>query len=331
MYNAAGTLKKCFDAIFAQTYKPMEIVIVDDGSTDDSPRMAKEWGARYFAQPKNQGPAMARNRCAVEAKGDVLFFVDSDTAMHPDAIENMVKTITKPGIDAVAGRYAKESLNKGLVPEYYCLLKNFSKTFSGIEDHCVFCGECIGVWREAFLDSGGYNPIPWGTDVENEEFGRRFIKKYKIVIDPSVQVGHHFPHFQKLMKLFYSRTYWWVRFYFVHKTFEKALTTKSFAAGAVSGAAIPVLVIITGISAWLTGAGWWTIGFGALALASIAVWINAFGSFLEFCRREKGVWFMIESGILNMITSYPIALGAVAGLIDHARKGPPDFEGAIRK
>ena len=325
-FNAKYTIKICLGSIFSQSYQPCEVIVVDDRSTDDSPSIARQMGAKIFTQEKNQGPALARNRGAKEAGGDVLFFVDSDTAMQPGTIANMVSTITRPGIDAVVGRYAKNSINTGLVPEYYALLKHHSKTFEGIEDHSVFCGECVGSWREAFLDTGGYNPLPWGMDFENEEMGRRFIKKYHIVIDPSVEVRHHFPPLKKLIRLFYNRTYWWVRFYFVHRTFEKALTTKSFAVGSVSGFLILPLATLTGLLEIYTGISKPFYISSALLTIVILLFANSYRTFIQFVRQEKGVLFSIAATALSALLSWPITIGAIHGVLDYTIKGKPNIQ-----
>src|SRR5262245_1010403 len=63
-----------------------ELIVVDDGSTDDSAARAHTAGARVLATSGGRGPAAARNLGARAATGDVIFFVDADVALHADAL-----------------------------------------------------------------------------------------------------------------------------------------------------------------------------------------------------------------------------------------------------
>jgi glycosyltransferase involved in cell wall biosynthesis len=89
-YNYARTLRLCLRAIRAQTYEPLEVLVVDDCSTDNSAQIARSMGVRVVRTPHNAGVAAARNLGAEHAGGEILIFVDSDVAMNPDAVANAV-------------------------------------------------------------------------------------------------------------------------------------------------------------------------------------------------------------------------------------------------
>ncbi|WP_088984301.1 glycosyltransferase family 2 protein [Micromonospora echinospora] len=92
-YNKARTLRACLESIYAQTHQPTEVIVVDDHSTDDSPTITHDFPCTLITQPTNTGPAAARNTGARHTTAPLLFFVDSDTALHPDAITNALHTL----------------------------------------------------------------------------------------------------------------------------------------------------------------------------------------------------------------------------------------------
>lgn len=108
-YNRASVLPGALDSVLAQRYRPLELVVVDDGSTDDTAAVIAGWQrehaapgleVRYIAQP-NAGPAAARNRGIASASGDYLYFLDSDDRMHPDLLEAGVKALEAAQADCV--------------------------------------------------------------------------------------------------------------------------------------------------------------------------------------------------------------------------------------
>ena len=96
MYNSQKHLKICVDSILNQTFKDFEIIIIDDMSTDNSVNIYREFygdneKVMLLCQEKNQGPGMARNRGIETARGEYIFFVDSDDVIVPDALEKLYK------------------------------------------------------------------------------------------------------------------------------------------------------------------------------------------------------------------------------------------------
>src|SRR5690242_3361023 len=84
-YHAASCLRLCLDHIYNSTAQAFEVIVVDDGSTDNSVDIAREYSAKVIPLGSNYGPAHARNVAARAARGDVLLFLDSDVCARPDA------------------------------------------------------------------------------------------------------------------------------------------------------------------------------------------------------------------------------------------------------
>ncbi len=104
VYNAGPYLRQCLDSIAAQTYSHMEVILVDDASTDGSGQICKEyaeWDERfqYVRFPANRGPSAARNEGVGRAAGAFLSFVDADDYVEPDLLEKLYRSLTESGAD----------------------------------------------------------------------------------------------------------------------------------------------------------------------------------------------------------------------------------------
>lgn len=104
-YNAAAFLAPTLASVFAQDYRPIEIILVDDGSTDDTLAIAKSWApALRVCSQKNAGPSAARNRGVAMAKGEYLAFIDADDTWLPGRLKRHLSILTqRPDLDMVLG------------------------------------------------------------------------------------------------------------------------------------------------------------------------------------------------------------------------------------
>lgn len=123
VYNAESSLKASLDSLQAQSFRDVEVVFVDDSSTDGSPAMMRSFleesglPGRIIRQEKNGGVAAARNRGLQEAKGEYLLFLDADDKLAPEALA--VAAEACPGADIVGwdwtlgfeknGRYMRQA------------------------------------------------------------------------------------------------------------------------------------------------------------------------------------------------------------------------------
>lgn len=90
VYNGEAFLAKTLQSVFAQDYRPIEVIVVDDGSTDRTAEIAQSFSnVRYIYQP-NQGPAYARNQGIAAAQGDLLAFLDADDTWLVEKISAQV-------------------------------------------------------------------------------------------------------------------------------------------------------------------------------------------------------------------------------------------------
>ena len=106
VYNAEKYLNKCLDSVINQTYKNLEIICINDGSTDNSLKLLKEYKDTRIKifDIKNHGPSFARNVGIKNSTGDFIVFIDSDDFINPEFCENSLKNQQETNSDLVCGR-----------------------------------------------------------------------------------------------------------------------------------------------------------------------------------------------------------------------------------
>lgn len=116
VYNGGDYLRPCFDSIIHQTYQDWELLLVDDGSTDDSGRICDEYAAQEqrisVIHKKNGGQAAARNDGLAKARGEYVSFVDCDDWIEPDMYASMLETMNHEKAEVIICGY-KEDYNDG--------------------------------------------------------------------------------------------------------------------------------------------------------------------------------------------------------------------------
>jgi len=116
VYNVEMYLEKNLDSVLNQTYKNIEVICIDDGSTDSSPDILKRYNNKYsnlniYLQAKNQGQGTARNIGLKKSSGDFILFVDSDDYIELDTVTYLVEKMLETNVDFV--RFNGESFSSG--------------------------------------------------------------------------------------------------------------------------------------------------------------------------------------------------------------------------
>jgi GT2 family glycosyltransferase len=187
--DSATTLPLCLAAIAAQSYAPIEIIVVDDGSTDDSASIAQAAGATVVGGPVNQGVGGARNLGAAHANGDILFFLDSDIALAPDAVAVAVATLQQhPEAGAVTGALdAEPLLPVGLAGRYRAVQQYVWFNEVDGEAPGLRAGICA-IPARVFAQIGPFDPRLRHT--EDQEYNYRLARHYCILATPAL-CGRH--------------------------------------------------------------------------------------------------------------------------------------------
>ena len=165
VYNTEKYLKKCLESVCNQTLKDIEIICINDCSTDNSLEILKEYSAKdnrikIIDFKENKGAAVARNTGIDEAQGEYLGFVDSDDFVDLDFYEKLYNKAIETEADVVKGSY------------YYFNEKVFAKSINEkiIEDKNNFvCDYCSAIFRKNFLDTNNIK-FPELCDMEDPVF-----------------------------------------------------------------------------------------------------------------------------------------------------------------
>jgi len=207
MYNSEKTIAKCIKSILNSNYKKnYEIIIVDDGSTDNSINIVKKFKCKLIKLKNNRGVANARNIGARYSRGEILFFVDSDTVLGPNSVNIIADTFEKnPRTSIVNGIYSKKSYDNRI----FTLYKSLNHHYHGVKDVkykstflSVFCG---AIRKRVFIDMGGFDNNIKSAGGEDAEFGSRISDLYKIIWAPKVEAIHYYPGFIKSMIKYIKR------------------------------------------------------------------------------------------------------------------------------
>jgi len=224
-YNAEATLERCLHACLHQTYPNTEVILVDDGSIDATPRIAAAFPIHYVQQ-QNRGPAAARNRGAAEGEGDFVAFTDADCVPAPDWIEQLLAGFEE-GIVAVGGTYGIANSENTLarmihkeILDRHAIFQGQSPRTSHLALHEVdFLGSFNVMYRrEAFQSVGGFDESFPHASAEDNDLSYRLIDAGGILrFNPRAIVNHYHP--ARLIPYLRAQTrhgYWRVKLYVKH-------------------------------------------------------------------------------------------------------------------
>ncbi|MFE0424781.1 glycosyltransferase family 2 protein [Streptomyces sp. NPDC058953] len=304
-YNYGRALELCLRAALAQTYRPLEILLVDDCSTDDSVAVAESLGVRVVSTGVNSGVAVARNTGAAHARGEIVVFVDSDVAMEPDAVTNAVALLgADPRIGAVCGTYDAEPLIRdSLVEEYRCLHQYYwLAEHEGPIDtlHTAICA----IPARVFAEIGPFNPGLRHT--EDGDYAARIRRRYEVHSSTTVRGRHdHDDTWRVVLRKVFHRTRLHIPLYVRRRDLPGGIAT-----GPRAGASAAALLALATLPAGVFGALWLLLPTG-LALVSLL----SDRALYSFVRQRRGYGFTGYFALAHFVVNAAIGLGAGVGVL----------------
>ena len=190
--DASNTLPECLLALRAQSYPrdAYEVIVVDDGSADETARVAEQFWAQVVSIPPS-GPGAARNRGVEAARGGLVLFTDADCAPGPQWIRELVIAVAPEDVVAAKGTYRSEQKSwtaQFVQAEYesrYRLVRE-RRTIDFIDTYSVAFD------RKAFEAAGGFDESFTCPCVEDQEFGFRLAQSgARMVFAPRAVVAHY--------------------------------------------------------------------------------------------------------------------------------------------
>jgi len=178
-FNRSEMLKEAVDSVLQQDYRPIEIIIIDDGSTDDTREVALELAnthseIRVFSQ-SNQGPGVARENGRLQASGEYIQYLDSDDLLLPNKFSSQIFAFErKPDAQICYGKEARFTLMEDLTSVDWSKVKPIKSTgeinetiFPKILEVNSLWGTSVPLWRSALTDKmGAWLPLLNEEDIE---------------------------------------------------------------------------------------------------------------------------------------------------------------------
>jgi cellulose synthase/poly-beta-1,6-N-acetylglucosamine synthase-like glycosyltransferase len=320
VYNSSAYLAACLESVRRMDPAPLECIVVDDGSTDDSVAIAERAGLQVISCRRRRGPAAARNVGARAARGGLLLFIDSDVLAPPDALARIQARFAEvPERAAVIGSYDAEPGSPDFISQYRNLLHCYIHQSSQPRT-CTFWTGCGAIRTEVFREQGGFSEAYAGPSVEDMELGLRLLRGGReIWLDKSLLVKHlkrlSFAEIVKTDVL--DRAIPWTMLILRFRSMPADLNLRweqraSVLLAGVAAAALGVLpVAVAGAypEAWV-----WPAGAAALALALLAFVNRRFYCFLA---KRKGRWFAIRAFPLHGVHFLCAGLGFALGVLKY--------------
>jgi lipopolysaccharide/colanic/teichoic acid biosynthesis glycosyltransferase/GT2 family glycosyltransferase len=261
VYNSQNTIGQCLDGLICQTIKrdAYEILLVDDGSTDDTARIVENYPEIRYLPVKHGGPAAARNAGSYAARGEILAFTDSDCIPAPDWLEKLTAPFENPKVVGVKGAY--RSQQKSIMARFVQLEYEYKYRRMAEQPSIDFIDTYSAAYqRDIFLKNGGFE-ISFSTpSVEDQELSFRLASKgYLLVFEPEAIVFHK--HDANIKEYFYRKTgigYWkaYMLRWLPQKTFTDSHTSPSQRWQIVS-LAFGILMLAAGI--FIPAANWFAL------------------------------------------------------------------------
>ncbi len=317
VYNGGANFRRCLSSVAEAVPPPTEVIVVSDGDTDGSWRLAEASGAQVLREPASRGPARARNLGGLAARGEILFFVDADVTIPRDAVGRVAAAFRgEPGLAAVFGTYDDEPAATNFLSQYKNLLHHYVHQ-TGREEASTFWGACGAIRREVFLALGGFDEGYRWPSIEDVELGYRLKQAgHRIRLCKALQVKHlkRWGVASLLKSDFLHRAIPWTELILRDHGFIDDLNLRHSSR---------VSVLLTcGLLGALVGARWWRGSLAVAAAISLALLaLNA--DLYLFFRRKRGLQFALQAiawhWLYYLYSSLAFAIGAVRHLFHRRR------------
>jgi len=203
--NGGEKFERCLQGLMSSDYKNYELIVVNDASKDDSPRIAESYGATVlhssdfpfrhksdFPFQDSLGPAGARNIGAKHAGGEIIFFIDADVVLRKDSLRRVADFFEEnKDYAAVFGSYDDSPDDPSFISQYRNMLHCYIHQISLAEAETFWSG-CGAIRKDVFLNMEGFDLKTYRLpSVEDIDLGYRMNDAgYKICLDKKLQAKH---------------------------------------------------------------------------------------------------------------------------------------------
>ncbi|MGI5817784.1 MAG: glycosyltransferase family 2 protein [Armatimonadota bacterium] len=193
-YNEEERIRDSLDSVFAQTYSNLEVIVVDDGSTDATAEIVRsEYPDVILVRQENAGLPATRNAAAGVSSGELLMAMDADDRIAPEKVERQIEVLRQHPEAAAVATNGIAQAGRHTYPYTNPRLDRITET----DLHAILCGPSpVGastmIRREAFEDIGGYDPEAKLWD-DRDFFCRLILQGHRLLFlnEPLYFINHH--------------------------------------------------------------------------------------------------------------------------------------------
>lgn len=288
VHDGGRNWARCLDALLALEPPPGEIVVVDDGSTDDSRAAAVLRGMAVLqTEHPRSGPAVARNLGARHARGEILFFLDADVLVQTDAVARVVRAFDDQ-VSAIFGSYDDAPDSPAFVSQYKNLQHHYVHQTSSERATSLWAG-CGAIKAEVFWKLGGFSSAYSRPSIEDIELGSRLRRaggQIRLVKDLHVKHLKRWAWRSWLISDFRDRALPWAELIVRERQLPADLNLQMEHR---LSAVLCWALVATGVSALWVPVLWLLVGVGVGALVALNL------NFYRFLADKRGVWFAVRA------------------------------------
>ncbi len=307
-FNSSRTISACLDSVFSSRFNNYEVIVVDDCSEDASPEIIKEFPCRLYRLEEHSGAAAARNHGARKARGEIIFFTDSDCLLQPGTLER-IRGFFESSEDGyiLGGTYTPLSQDRRFFSDFQSVFIHYSET-KHPESPDYIPTHAMAIKRSDFFDIGGFDAesLPILEDVEFSHRARQ--RGYRLLMDPGLQVVHIFNYdLLKSLKNGFRKSLYWTLYSLKRKDMMRDSGTAS-----IELKTHGLFYIIEILLLYFALASNYAISLPLLALALLSdLYINRrlFSAFY----RAGGIFFALKS-LMYYQFIYPLSVITGGGL-----------------
>ncbi|MBA5865669.1 MAG: glycosyltransferase [Nitrospira sp. CR1.3] len=312
VFNGGAKFRASLDSVRKADPPPDEIIVVGDGDTDGSSQYAEAAGVRVYRFPSPGGPGRARNLGASQAQSDILFFVDADVTIPPNAVSHVQMIFQDtPSVDAIIGSYDEEPGEPDFLSQYKNLFHHFVHQ-NGQREASTFWGACGAIRRTSFQAVHGFDESYRRPSIEDIELGYRLRRGGKrILLVPSLQVKHlkRWTWRSLLIADFRDRAVPWTRLILRERMLQNDLNISI-------SQRVSVAMVFTALAATLI-AWQWPLALLITGGCAIAVTLLNLPLY-RFFYRLRGWWFAVKSIPCHWLYFFYSGLAFALGALLHA-------------
>lgn len=291
VYNGVGFLERSLPPLVSMLEKKeiLELIVIDDGSTDESVALLKEFGVKIMFSGGRKGPGDARNIAAKQAQGDILWFVDADVIVQQDAVKIINKGFTKKAVTAIFGSYDDTPPAQNFLSQYKNMIHHYYHQQAKREASTFWAG-CGAVRKQNFLAVNGFDIEQFKhPSIEDIELGYRLrAAGGHIHLLSELQCTHlKVWRFINLIHTeFFRRAIPWSRLMLKQKTLPNDLNV---GVGERFCALLAIILLFTIIASTFNALSWWVplVLLFSAGLANIRL--------MKFFYQRKGLFFTLAS------------------------------------